>query len=135
MQVRPTDVPDEKRVSRKDEPRRFRTSAPVGDEVGVVCGRMPRGGECTHDRVPEVDHLVVAKWDMLEVDCGASREVRRCPGRLAESREAGDMVRLHVCLENSSDRGGEAFGFLEVGLDEVRMWVEDSELRMRQAAE
>ena len=134
MQVRATDVANEERVAGEDEPGLFRAPAPVGDDVGVVCGRVPGRRERPHDRVPELDHLTVTERDDVEVDRRARREVRR-RARLDERRQPGDVIGLHVRLEDGTDRRTEAPCLFEVLVDELGVRIDDRELVVRQAAE
>jgi len=59
VQVRTTDVAHEQRVTREDEPRFFRPSASVRDEVGVVRGCVSRSGERSYIGIPELDEFTV----------------------------------------------------------------------------
>ena len=67
-------------------------------------GRVPRCLNRRHERVPELDHVAIGQRDMLELDAGGRRQVGGRAGTRNERGQPGDMVGLHVRLEDRDDR-------------------------------
>ena len=86
MQVGPADVADEQRVAGEHEPGLLVATAPVGDDVGVMGGRVPRCRESADDRVAEFDRLTVVQRNVVEGDARPGREVSGRAGRFHERR-------------------------------------------------
>ena len=85
--------------------------------------------------LPKLDGLAVAERDVRELDTGLGREIRRRTGSRDELGQAGQMIGLHVCLEDGDDRCADFIGCLEVAVDELGVRFDDGELPVRQAAE
>ena len=68
---------------------------------------------------------------MLELDAGALREVGGRAGALDQLGQAGDVVGLHVGLEDGDDRHALRLGERDVVVDQVDVRVDDGELRLR----
>lgn len=73
----------------------FAAPTSVGDRVRVVSGRVPRGLNRRHERVPELHHLAVSKRDMLERNADAGGQVGDRTGLLDERGETRDVVSLN----------------------------------------
>ena len=71
-------------------------------------GRVPRRRDRGHERVPELDHIAVGQRDVLELDAGVGRQVGGRARARDERGQAGDVVRLHVRLEDRHDRRARA---------------------------
>ena len=111
-------------------------AAPVGDDVGEVGGRVPGRRERAHDGVAELDRSRrrrSATWSNSTP--GARREVGDRAGRLDERGQPGDVVGLHVRLEDRHDRRADPLGLAEVVVDELDVRVDDREPRRELAAE
>jgi hypothetical protein len=135
VEIRTADVADEEGIAREDEPRIFGSPPPIGDDVGVVCGGMPGGGKRPNERVSELDHLTVGERRVLEVDVGADGEVRGRPCRLDERGKPGDVVGLHVRLEDGRDGRARALRRLQIAVDELHVRIDDRERGAGEAAE
>src|SRR5262249_9368385 len=98
-------------------------------------GRVPRGRDRRHDRVPKLYRIAVAERDMLELDSGARGEIPRGTRALDEHGQSGDVVGLHVRLEDSRNRGARLRRRLDVLVDELEVWIDYGELPLRRAAE
>ena len=78
--------------------------AAVGDDVGVVGGRVAGRRQGADDGVAELHDLVVGERDVGELHAGARGQVGGRPGRLDEPGQARDMIGLQVRLEYRDDR-------------------------------
>ena len=135
MQIGTAHIPDKERVAGEDEPRILGPTAQVGDDVRVVGRRVTRRREGTHERIAEFDPLAVGEFRVLELNWRAGRE-KRCRTRHLDQRgQSGDMVRLHVRLENGDDRCTRTLGLSQVVVDERLVRIDDCEPSFRQTAE
>jgi hypothetical protein len=96
---------------------------------------VSRGRDRAHACVPELDLRGVVQLFVLELDTGLRRQVRRRPGRVDESRQARDVIGLHVRLEDGHDRRTGTLGLIEVCADERLVRIDHGELPLGQAAE
>ena len=72
---------------------------------------------------------------MVELDPCARGQVRRRAGAGDELRQAGDVVGLHVRLEDGDDRDALGLGQRDVLIDQVDVRIDDGELASALAAE
>ena len=80
--------------------------AAVGDDEGVMGGRVPGRRDGGDDRVAELDALAVLERAVREVDLRPGRQIGGRAGRGREVGQAGDVVGLHVRLEHGHDVAG-----------------------------
>src|SRR5919197_2413848 len=92
-------------------------------------------GERADAGVPELDLVAVAEFFVRELDAGSCWKVGRRACRLDERRKPGDVIRLHVRLEDRGDRRSDAVGLGQVLVDERLMRIDDGELAAAEAAE
>ena len=135
MQVRPAYVADEERVAGEDQPRLVIPPAAVGNHVRVVCRRVTRGPDYTNDGVAQLNDVTVSKLGVRELDVSAGRKVGGGAGRFDDFRQSGDVVGLYVRLEDRDDRRATLPGGGEIRVDELRMRIDDGQLRGRETAE
>jgi hypothetical protein len=128
VQVGTADISDQERVAGEDEPRLFSSPPPIGNEEGVVCGRMPRRGQSANDRVSEIDDFAVTEGGMGELDSCSGWEVRGRSCCLDECREPRDVVGLNVCLEDGGDWGTGPLSRLQVLVEKLDVRIDDGEL-------
>ena len=135
VQVGPADVADQQRVAAEHKPRLLVPAPEVGDNVGVVRGRMSRRREPSHDRVAELYPVAVPERLVLKRDSGLHREVG-CRARPSdELGKAGDVIGLNVGLEDSDDRRPGLLGSDEVLRHETLVRIDHRELPLTRAAE
>ena len=103
VEVRAAGVANEQRVAGQHEPRVIAAGV-VGDEVGVVRERVAGGRDRRDLDVAERDHVAVAQRVVLELDTRAIGQVRGRAGAGDQIGQAGDVVGLHVRLEDRDDR-------------------------------
>jgi hypothetical protein len=96
---------------------------------------MSRRRERSNVRVSEHDVGAVIELLVRELDCGAGRQVRGCARGLDERGQAGDVIRLHVRLEDGDDRRTGALRLGDIAIDERLVRIDDRELLEGQAAE
>jgi hypothetical protein len=72
---------------------------------------------------------------VLESDAGAGRQVGGRARARDELGQAGDVVRLHVSLEDRHDQRPQRCRGREIAVDEVGVRVDDRELGVRAATE
>ena len=135
VQVRPADVADEQRVAGENEPwllgrrgdgrrRRRRVSR------RVARASRARARSCCRARPPRRRH-----GTCVELDPGTGRKVGGRARRFDERRQAGDVVGLHVRLEDGDDRRAEPLGLGQVLVDELDVRIDDGQRSLREAAE
>ena len=134
MQVGPPCIADQQRISGQDEPRVVATRV-IGDHIDVVRQRMAGRGHRPDLGVPERHRLAVAEWVMCEVDTGPFGQVRGCTRTGHELRQAGDVIGLHVRLEDGDDRSALRLGEPDVLVDEVGVGIHNSECAVGLAPE
>ena len=132
VQVGPADVADQQRVAGEHQPRLLVAAPSVGDDVGVMRGRVPRRRDSADDRVAELDVVAVSQRNVVEIDASALGQIGGRSGRLHQRRQARDVVSLHVRLEDGDDWCADALGFGEVGVDKLDVRVDDRELAERE---
>jgi hypothetical protein len=97
--------------------------------------RMPRRRKRAHARVSKRNLCAILERLVLEIDAGPRRQVRGRSRRLDEKRQAGDVIRLYMRLEDRDDRCTGTLRFSQIRADERFMWIDHSELALGQAAE
>jgi len=127
-------VADEQRIAREDEPRVVYAGV-VGDEVGVVrsCVAWRRDG--LELGVAEHDSLAVGESMVLELDSRSLRQVSGRAGPLDQRRQPGNVVGLHVGLDDGRDPGPLGLGAGDVLVDEIHVRVDDRERPLALAAQ
>jgi hypothetical protein len=85
--------------------------------------------------VAEPDDLAIGEGMVVELDARARREVRRGAGARHELGQTGDMIGLHVRLEDGDDREVMGTGESEVCVDELEVGIDYRELTTALAAE
>jgi len=118
VEVRAAGVADKQRVAGEHEPRLLAARV-VGDEVGVVGERVPRGRDRGDRGVAERHELAVAQRVVVELDARAFREVRDGAGARDQLGQPGDVVGLDVGVEDGGDRGALSLRQGDVLIDEV----------------
>jgi hypothetical protein len=107
----------------------------IGDQVGVMGGGVPRRRERLHRRIAEPDALAVVERDVLELDVGADRQVRRGSRARHQLGQPRDVVGLHMRLEHRDDRNALHLGERHVLLDEIHVRIDHRELALALAAQ
>jgi len=134
VEVGTTGVADQQGIAAQQQPRLLGPAA-VGDQVGVVSGRVPRGGDRLDLGVAELDDLTVGKREMVELHAGPGRKIGARPGAFDQCRQAGDVVGLHVRVEYGDDRRALRFGEADVVVDQVDVGLDHGQLPVRLATQ
>jgi hypothetical protein len=135
VQVGSAHIADEERIAGEHEPWLVCPSPPIGDCIGVMSGRVPRCRHRCHERVPELDDVTVDECDVLEFDSRVGRQVGGRARARDELGQAGQVVRLHVRLEDRHDGRAQRRRRGEVVIDDLGVRVDDRELGMPAATE
>src|SRR5918999_2925514 len=133
VQVRPAGVPDQQRVAGEHHPWIVGPGV-VGDQVRVMGVGVPGGGDRLELRVAEPHHLAVVDGVVVELDACAPGEVRRGARAGHELGQAGDVIGLHVRLEDGDDRRALGLGERDVSIDQVGVWIDHGEPAVALAA-
>jgi hypothetical protein len=96
---------------------------------------MSRRCERRHDGVAEVDALAILERDVRELNPCVCGHVCRCASPFDERRKARDVIGLNMRLEDGDDRRTRTLTGFEVAVDEVDVWIDDSQRRLRHAPE
>ena len=126
VQIRPPGVADEQCVAGEHEPGLVGARM-VGDDVGVMGGRMARRGDGPQLGVTERHDVAVGERLMGEVDARALRQVGGRARACDKLGQPGHVVGLHVRLEHGDDRHALRLGQGDVLADEVDVRVDDRE--------
>ena len=134
VEVRAAGVADEQGVAGEHEPGLLAAGV-VGDDVGVVRGRVAGRGQRLQLGVAEAHDLAVGQRVVVELDAGALGQVGRGARARDELGQARDVVGLHVRLEHRDDRRALRLGEREVAVDEIDVRVDHRECAVRLAAQ
>jgi hypothetical protein len=135
VEIRPADVANQQRVAGERKPRLARPPAEIRHQIRVMSRRVSGRGEGAHDRVAHLDLVAIGECVVLELHARVDRQISASAAAFHECRQARDVVGLDVRLEDRGDRRADRGRSLEVGVHQVGVRVDDSELRVREAAE
>ena len=129
MEIGAAGIADQQRVAGQHQPRLIRAAA-VRDQVRVVRGRMPWGGERLDLSVAKLDDLAIGERMMIELNSRSARQIRRGARAPDELAHPGDVVGLHVRVQHRDDRRALRLGDPDVCIDEVDVRLDHRQLRL-----